>query len=181
MSKDGGDGFKDYFWGQEFDVRDTDVWGNATRVLYLHGALHLYLSSADRTGKKIAEPFGGLLDTFGVTPPDSIPLFVSEGTADDKLDSIRRNDYLSFALLEFSRHSGPLAVFGQSLGSADQHLIDAMRKWHEPRIAVSMLQAEPEEILRKKAGYVAALPEAELLFFNAATHPLGVSALRVAP
>lgn len=182
MSKDGGNGFKDYFWGsrREFDVRNTELWGQATRVLYLHGALHLYLSADDRTGKKASDPFdGSLLDTFGITPADSIPLFVSEGTADDKLDSIRRNDYLNFALLEFSRHRSSLVIFGQSLGPSDQHVVDAMRAWQEPRIAVSMLKDQAEEIVRRKASYIAALPNAELFFFDAASHPLGQPTLRI--
>jgi Domain of unknown function (DUF4917) len=41
MSEDPTLDFVDYFWGEAFDSLNTEVWGDRTRILYLHGALHL--------------------------------------------------------------------------------------------------------------------------------------------
>src|SRR5262249_62242669 len=101
----------------------------ATKVIFLHGALHLYKNRAGRTFKKLAGDDGNLLDLFDVRG-DAIPLFISEGRSRDKLSAITRNDYLSFAYERFSKHRGSLVVFGHSLTPEfDQHLLDAMRKW----------------------------------------------------
>ena len=90
----------DYFWGegQEFDVTDTETSGTATKVLYLHGGLHLYRLPSGATIKRKAEAGLSLLDLFGVPFTEgAIPLFITEGTSQDKLASIHRSDYLSFA------------------------------------------------------------------------------------
>ena len=115
-----------------FDVSDTDLWDDkpTTKVLLLHGALHLYKSQDGRTFKKLSGEDGNLLDLFDVQG-DAIPLFISEGTSRDKLSAIIRNDYLSFAYERFSKHRGSLVVFGHSLSPEfDQHLDRRfMRKW----------------------------------------------------
>src|SRR5262249_40577295 len=101
--------FKDFFWGKwatapdeaHFDLTDTDLWDEkCTKILFLHGALHLYRSKAS-TFKKIGGDRGSLLEQFDVRG-DAIPLFISEGTSKDKLSAIKRDDYLSFAYERFS-------------------------------------------------------------------------------
>jgi hypothetical protein len=89
--------FKDYFWGEEFDITDTEIWGKCTKVVYLHGGLHLYRRPNGQTLKRSAEPFRSLLDLFATPFRDAVPLFTSEGTAEEKLASIYRSDNLSFA------------------------------------------------------------------------------------
>jgi hypothetical protein len=89
--------FKDFSWGPHFDLADTKLWGKPTAVLHLHGGLHLYRTVTGRTLKRHAEDGLNLLDLFG-TPlaEDATPLFISEGSAADKLASINRSDYLAF-------------------------------------------------------------------------------------
>jgi hypothetical protein len=40
---DGPAGFMDYFFGPKFDLSNAEICDEATKVLFLHGALHLYL------------------------------------------------------------------------------------------------------------------------------------------
>jgi len=122
MSEAPGD-VPDYFWSRElscviFDPQNVDVWQKATKLLYLHGGLHLLHLADGRTAKRVAAPGSNLLEVFGEPSddyPGAVPLFVSEGTAEDKMAAIRRSEYLTFTLTEFSRFDGPLLVFGHSL------------------------------------------------------------------
>lgn len=197
--------FKDFIWGQDaenqrnlFDTSDTDLWVDeqkpVTKVLFLHGALHLYKNQDGRTFKKVSGDHGNLLDLFDVQG-DAIPLFISEGTSKDKVSAIARSDYLSFAHQRFSRHRGSLVVFGHSLTPAfDQHLIDAIRKWrrYDPRrrsfqsvpdrrvIAVSVRPDDnPRSIIELKSRLAVALADYDVRFFDSRTHPLGDDKLRV--
>ncbi len=180
MSEDAGEGFKDYFWGERFDASNTQIWGKATKVLYLHGGIHLYHHPTGETFKRHREDARSLLDLFGEPPADgAAPLFVSEGTADQKLAAISRSDYLSFAYSTFSGHEGPLVVFGHSLAPQDDHLLEPLRRWRKRQIAIAILPATPQEIVSRKASYIERLPDAELSFFDATTHPLGSEDLKV--
>ncbi len=55
----GGDGFKDYFWNPTLTpaIRRS---GATTKILYLHGALHLYRTAVGRTIKEVGDVSGGL-------------------------------------------------------------------------------------------------------------------------
>ncbi len=111
---------------------------------------------------------------------DYTPLFITEGTAQNKLASIHHSDYLSFAYREFEQHDGPLVVFGQALGDSDKHLVEAIDGWGKRPIAIGMLPSDSESIRKRKLALHQQLPKAELLFFNATTHPLGSPNLKVA-
>jgi hypothetical protein len=99
-------------------------------------------------------------------------LFVTVGTADDKLASINRSSYLSFAYNEFTNHEGDLVVFGHSLDPSDQHLIKAMQQWGKRNIDISIWRSAPN-IIERKADLLKRLPDANHSFFKAETHPLG--------
>jgi hypothetical protein len=197
--------FKDFIWAQDaqnqrnvFDTSDTDLWEDekkpVTKVLFLHGALHLYKNQDGRTFKKVAGDDGNLLDLFDVQG-DAIPLFISEGTSKDKVSAISRNDYLSFAYQRFSRHRGSLVIFGHSLTPAfDQHLVDAIKKWkrYDQRrysfqsvpaqrvIAVSVRPGDtPHAVIELKSRLSVALADYELRFFDSRTHPLGHDSLQI--
>lgn len=198
------DQFKDFVWGWDtdkrrklFDVTDTDLWEGGkliTKVLFLHGALHLYKGSDGRTFKKLSGEDGSLLDLFDVQG-DAIPLFISEGTSKDKLSAIIRNDYLSFAYERFSKHRGSLVVFGHSLTPEfDQHLIEAMKKWKRydqkrasfqriPSRRVVAFSLRPtndsHDVIETKSRLTKALADYEVRFFDSRTHPLGQAGLQI--
>jgi hypothetical protein len=175
----GATGFKDYFWNAGmFSLDNTEVWDKSTVVLYLHGGLHLSKLMTGQTMKRVAG-FVNLLDSFGMDEQGATPLFVSEGTSEDKRRSIYNSDYLAFAYNEFVHHKGPLVIFGHSLGAGDGHLISAIRQQSTKRIAISVMPGDEHQIVDAKAHYIGYLPEFELLFFDARTHPLGSPTLRV--
>jgi hypothetical protein len=197
--------FKDFVWVRDgdnprnlFDVSDTDLWDaskQTTKVLFLHGALHLYKNREGRTFKKVSGEDGNLLDLFDVGG-DAIPLFISEGTSRDKLSAIARNDYLSFAYQRFAKHRGALVVFGHSLTPEfDQHLLGAMRNWKRydqkrksfqnvPSrrvVAVSVRPGpDPHTVIELKSRLTKALSDYEVRFFDSRTHPLGQDSLQIA-
>lgn len=198
------DRFKDFIWGNDgsnprklFDITDTDLWDGqkpVTKVLFLHGALHLYKNADGRTFKKLSGDNGSLLDLFDIQG-DAIPLFISEGRSRDKLSAITRNDYLSFAYERFSKHRGSLVVFGHSLTPEfDQHLLDAMRKWKrydqqrflfqqipsKRIVAISVRPGnDPHVIIEFKSRITKVLSDYEVRFFDSRTHPLGVDGLQI--
>jgi hypothetical protein len=171
--------FKDYFWGEEFDSANTEV-SSGTKVLYLHGGLHLYRDSSGKSIKRTAKPNQNLLDLFGKPfKGRATPLFITEGSSENKLRSIRRSDYLSFAYEQFSQHKGPMVVFGHSLGNTDSHLIHAMMKWGSRDIAISLRVNDAADIDVRKAALKKRLRHAKLEFFDAETHPLGGTELQL--
>jgi hypothetical protein len=171
--------FRDYFWGPVFDVSNTEIWSKATKVLYLHGGLHLYYGADGRTYKERTEGFANLLDSFGLRP-NTVPLCITEGSAPQKLAAIARSDYLSFAFQQLGRGAGPLVVFGHALGETDQHIADVLARRSGQLIALGIYPLDDQQVIREKARFIGLLPQARLLFFDSRTHPLGDTALRIA-
>ncbi len=173
------DGFKDYFFGERFDLGNCDIWSQCTKLLFLHGGLHLYLTSLG-TVKRKAGLTGNLLDDFGkpIGQERVIPLFITEGTSDDKRRSIYGNDYLSFAYSKLAHHSGSLVILGQSLDETfDKHLIDAIRSGGSKRIGIGIYppSAKRHSIAAMKGSWHAKFSSSELVFFDSQTHPLTLS------
>lgn len=163
--------FRDFFWSGDFDITNTEVWGKKTKVHFLHGGLHLYRKPNGQTLKRTAQPGANLLELFATDFGGALPLFISEGTASEKLASIYRSDYLSFLLSKFTEDASPIVVFGHSLGESDSHIVDILRSRPGRQIAVSIRPGG--NIIERKAGIIEALPSAELVFFEASTHPIG--------
>jgi hypothetical protein len=170
--------FRDYFWNAAFDGSDTKVWGKVTRVLYLHGALHLFYGADGRTYKERADQWANLLDLFAKRP-DQVPLCITEGTAPQKMSAIARSDYLSFAFQQFGSRLGPLVMLGQGLGDTDRHLVDALSRERGRTIAVGIYPIDNAQIVSEKGRYTNLLPRANLLFFDSQSHPLGDPGLRL--
>ena len=117
---------------QSFGELDPSVDVN---VFFLHGALHLYVHGG-HTRKHVGRRKQRLLDIVGFTfDQGGHPLFVAGGRPEQKLEAIRANPYLHLAYDSFRSIRGDLVIFGSSLGSSDQHLLDAMaRNPHLERI-----------------------------------------------
>jgi len=185
--------FKDFFWNPKprlaFDITDTDTPEGKTRVYYLHGGLHLFHIPAGGTVK--ASGHEGDEDWGTYAPLISLvfdymgaefPLFVSEGTSDQKLAAINANSYLAFAFERWSTWWGPLTIFGHSLSPGDDHLVSPLVRRAErtlslgeelPPIAVSIVARSSAHIIDRKVHYQKRLQRSDILFFNAASHPLG--------
>jgi len=167
-------GFTDFFFDGEFDLSNTEIWDrDRTRILHLHGALHLYRIGS-RTVKRRRDYSRNLLELFGDPYGEgAIPLFVSEGSSEEKLATITTSDYLGFAFNSFATHEGPLVVFGHSLSDYDDHILKAMSRWEGRGLAVGLLPDTEERIILQKARLMEKLSNALLTFYDATTHPLG--------
>lgn len=98
------------------------------RVHYLHGALHLFDSGSQlrkytwrNTSRRLLEQARDAMSD------DQFPLFVAEGTSDQKLEKIKHSAYLYHSYKSFSeqmrKRGHVLFVFGHSLSDHDQHIM----------------------------------------------------------
>jgi hypothetical protein len=177
-------GFYDFMGGSPCGFRTSHGPGRAdrTNVLYLHGALHLYVPtngpSVKMTLKRVRVPMASLLDQL-LTKRDA-PLVVTEGTARDKKGVIDGSDYLKFALNCLDTHRDPLVVFGAALGDSDGHIVEALLPTTPRRYAIGVRGTIARQNIAI-SRYRASLPGGDLQFFHADTHPLGHPRLRVRP
>ncbi len=180
-------GLCDCFWCDKnsFDPANSDVPANRTPVYFLHGALHLVVMGSGLTRKLVHKNHPNLrtlLDQFG-RPLDgdeqARPLLITEGSSQHKLQAIEGNDYLAHALDQLGKCDLPLVVFGSDLSEQDQHLVEALNRNPNRPIAVSIQREgkDGKEIRAIKAGVRAGLDANPLVFFDSATHPLGLPAL----
>jgi hypothetical protein len=116
---------------------NTGIWHegllDTTFVFYLHGALHHFEENIGRL-KPIMRQYK-LLWEEGLPLPLQVrrhiarghfPVFVSEGTSEEKRRSIRANPYLRKVNKRFARHledpEAALFTVGHSLGKVDEHI-----------------------------------------------------------
>lgn len=135
-----------------------------------------------RTIKRRSGAGGTLLDSFGqpiAGYPSALPLFISEGTAPEKLASIYQSDYLAFAYSQLANYAGPLCLFGISLDDTDSHLRAAIQRTPTRQIAISVRPDIPANVISTKAKYRKDFPLATLYFFDSTTHPLGAASLLI--
>lgn len=184
--QEGGAGFLDFLWGggnTRFEALDTTPWPDReswTKILFLHGGIHLRRLQGGGT-RKATSAGGNLLDQFITAfEGDATPLLVSEGDSSDKLRSIDSSDYLSFARRKLIDHEGGLVVFGHSLGEADDHFVRPIAQWLDSPVAVAVRAGDDTAVVQSKALYRQRLaPNPNIQFFDASTHPL--SRLKVPP
>lgn len=165
-----------------FDLRNTHT--DATRILYLHGGLHL-VRNLDGTARKLPSTDSTLLSSFAINNTiktlDDVPLFINEGKVEEKLKTIRSSDYLSFCYEQLLTHEGALCIFGHDLGPQDKHVVDAIRQARPTTLAISV-SGRSEGFIRQQKRRYSELFEGSgvaLKFFAARTHPLGDPALSV--
>jgi hypothetical protein len=172
------DGFIDYFYCNgrlEFDPTRTAVGSGHTRLVYLHGALHLLVDEHGVTRKRKRES-STLLDQFGApikNDPLARPLLIAEGSANEKSRIIMENDYLSFGLKKLRRSKQALVIFGLSLREEDAHIVEALNYRNKRPIAIGMRPRNKSQNRSRQARIRQLLDTDDLYFFNASTHPLG--------
>ncbi|WP_454834136.1 DUF4917 family protein [Pseudomonas lini] len=174
----------DLFQGTEprFDLSLTAT--DKTRLLYLHGGLHL-VRNQDGTARKLMSTEGTLLGSFAINNTiktlDDVPLFVTEGPTQDKLKTIRSSDYLSFCYDQLLGHGDGLCIFGHALGEQDSHIIHALRQAKPKTAAISIYPRSKAFIQHQKRHYTKVFEGTgvELRFFDSKTHALGNPKLAV--
>jgi hypothetical protein len=109
------------------------IWGinkNEQNIFYLHGALPLFDSGISiikeiYNGEYLLENIKHRIDK------DQYPIFVTAGNANEKLNHITHNQYLTYCYDKLCSISGSLITFGFSFGDNDDHIIDAINKAHK--------------------------------------------------
>lgn len=103
------------YWEKEF----SDI-----NLFYLHGALHLFqdqegiLKFKYHRGQNLKKQIKGCLDE------NIFPIFISEGSAESKLQKIQANEYLKFCFEQLRRIGHTLFIFGHSLAENDWHIFE---------------------------------------------------------
>ena len=131
----------------------------ATLVFYPHGNLFL---ATDFMGDeiKVSSDEDNLLETvssiWSNEDAEIIPLLVSEGETKEKLSIIRQSDYLNIVYYDaLSKLDKSLVIYGWSMSSQDNHILDAIAKGSLDEIAISVhteakdWQFKCEEVERK--------------------------------
>jgi hypothetical protein len=134
--------YNDYFWATYNDnfleFRDFQNYPHYKHVYYLHGALfifkHLHFDLKIRNNNNADE----LLDLISLAISDDlVPLFVSEGSSEEKILSLSQSDYLRFSNNNLKSFTGNLVLYGASLSESDKHIINAINR-NNRNIAVSI-------------------------------------------
>lgn len=160
-------------------VEDVEKDPRITEFFFLHGALHLFQLPTGEPAKLV---YNGqtILNRFYHYPEDgSVPLVVSEGNAQYKLRAINRSTYLAYAFSRLERYCGPLVIFGHRCDKVDEHIVKAINRFPQRRIAISIRAKNDDYICERKAHYRKCFRYAKIDFFQADTHPLGSPDLRM--
>jgi hypothetical protein len=133
-------------WMGESSSRDQ-------RIHYLHGALHLFDAGTQlqkytwvNTGLRLLDQAQDAMHN------DKYPLFVAEGTSDQKLSKIKHSAYLYHSYKSFSEQmkqpNDVLFIFGHSLADNDRHILKKISGGKIPRVFVG-LYGDPENETNK--------------------------------
>lgn len=175
-----GSWFKDAFHDGEFQT----VWeylrrpyghaAGATLVFYAHGSLAVARDYLGDETKLAVGAGDDLLDTITRRWVSGryVPVFVSEGTSQQKVAAIRRSHYLTNVYEEVLPALGEgLVVYGWSFDERDQHVLDAIAANPPKRMAVSVFTRQPDgdqqafchQVLKATGR---SLPGTEVKFFD---------------
>lgn len=115
--------------------------GGSTLVFYPHGNLILVTQLFGDEVKIKAEEEVYLLNTIigEWRKGNCIPLFVSEGTTHDKLEAIKRSNYLHTVYDDaLSVPCDTVAIYGWSLRPEDEHILSALISCQPKMMAISV-------------------------------------------
>jgi Domain of unknown function (DUF4917) len=121
--------YQDYFWG-EWNSKYNEFMGRQAysfkNVYYLHGALFIF--NFGIANLKLKRTNQELIDTIAnEIHLGNIPLFVSEGTSNEKLEVIKNNYYLDFCFDKLRESGKPILIYGHSLSDFDEHICKAIK------------------------------------------------------
>lgn len=167
--------FQDFFKADGINLIFTDETINGFRnIYYLHGALFLYkdqeMTIKIRRGSRTEE----LLDLIRLRVRlGNLPIFVSEGRASLKEETISRNKYLSFCRSAFRDSKDRLVIYGFSFSDSDNHLISDLN-WNKRKLAIGLhLSGLNDGKILQKVGHIEKklykYPSREIKYFDSKT------------
>ncbi len=147
--------YQDFFRKNGTDLTFTDKpLPGFKNIYYLHGALFLHKWEGQivkiRRGTNTEE----LLELIRLhIHLGNVPVFVSEGKAKLKEDTIAKSTYLSFCRSAFKASRNRLVIYGFSFSDYDEHLIsDLNENKRKLAIGLHLSNLNDEQILRKLNG-----------------------------
>jgi len=175
------DGFRQPEDGpEEWVIWDPSQHGQD--VFYLHGGLHVYQSGPEIRKFTWCNTGIALMDQIrAALGEDKFPLYVAEGTWQEKMTRIQGSSFLGRAYRSFREIGGSLFTFGLSFSESDAHIADAIAHNKVERLFVSLFddpqdpanrelraRAEAITIRRQQVGGRRAKP-LEVYFYDAAS------------
>lgn len=142
--------FKDCFNNSQFrgdwwNLRQLYRERANTLVFYPHGNLALCRDYLDREWKTAQANSDDLLGSILATweMGKGVPLFVSEGTQEQKIRSIQNSYYLSVVYREVLTGLHPsLTIYGWGFGDQDRHLLEQIAHSNIERVAISVYRRD---------------------------------------
>lgn len=131
------DGFGRELENPEEIIRGNDAefselrWGKykeKQNIFYVHGALPIFDTGIDIVKEEYDSHHFLLQNIHDRMENKEYPIFVTAGSAKEKLNHIMHNKYLSFCYEELCKIEGSLITFGFNFGEYDSHIIDAINK-----------------------------------------------------
>lgn len=162
------DGPKDYV---TWEVEKTD----GQNVHYLHGALHLFDTGTEiqkytwsQTGIRLIDQIRSALSS------NRFPLFVSEGTSQEKREKILHNGFLHRPYRSFAKIQYALFLYGVSMAENDEHVLHLIETGKTSHLAVGLYEDPKcgyDKNLMDRAQLIAARRNSKrplkLIFFDA--------------
>ena len=120
---------RDGFSRDDEDNASELIWESGSQnIFYLHGSLPLF----DLGHSVIKEEYNQqdfLLENIKHRiDNDQYPIFVTAGTAQEKMEMISHNRYLSYCYDSLANLSDSLVVIGFNFGDYDTHIIEAINQ-----------------------------------------------------
>jgi hypothetical protein len=119
-------------------------WGKnkeGQSIFYLHGALPIFDTGIEVVKEEYDSQHFLLQKINERMEKKEYPIFVTAGSAKEKLNHIMHNKYLSFCYEQFSKIEGSLITFGFNFGEYDTHIIEAINKSYHGKRARNGLRS----------------------------------------
>jgi len=133
------DGFRKPYTGREEYVSWEVENSHKQKLYYLHGGLHLFDSGDElqkytwvNTGLRLTEQVRDAL------AHGKYPLFVSEGSSEQKLERIKHSGYLHRALANLPSIGSLLVAYGVSFAENDEHILRLIENGKVTTLAVGI-------------------------------------------
>lgn len=125
--------YQDWFWGRNapagfLEFMTFQNYVHYKHIFYLHGALFIF--NRGLSAIKITRS-GGSSELINLISEqirqENIPTFVSEGSGEQKQESIQNNYYLAFCINKLKNCKKPILIFGNSLSEFDSHILNSLK------------------------------------------------------
>jgi hypothetical protein len=153
-------------WRKQYNYHDRKL---RTLLFYPHGNLILFRDEFLGEGKVFVNDGKLLLESIlsNWDRHDCVPLFVAEGTSEQKMASIGNSPYLRTVYNEVIPSLGTdLTIFGWGLWDQDKHILKAISKANIRTVAVSVYKFDEDYCRRVTKLIKSYLPNINIDFFD---------------